>query len=101
MHILIDKLRLYLGIHNLLLGIQPVIAGKHVADRTAECIICHSMKAEHLNAEHDGRKRQFVTPQNTAAMPSEAANGAESPSNGPATQPKVAPMKKEAQFRRP
>lgn len=57
MHILIDKLRLYLGIHNLLLGIQPVIAGKHVADRTAECIICHSMKAEHLNAEHDGRKR--------------------------------------------
>ena len=25
----------------------------------------------------------------------EAANGAESPSNGPATQPKVAPMKKE------
>ena len=57
MHILIDKLRLYLGIHNLLLGIQPVIAGKHVADRTAECLICHSMNAEHLNAEHDGRKR--------------------------------------------
>ena len=57
MHILIDKLRLYLGIHNLLLGIQPVIAGKHVADRTTECIICHSMNAEHLNAEHDGRKR--------------------------------------------
>lgn len=95
MHILIDKLRLYLGIHNLLLGIQPVIAGKHVADRTAECIICHSMKAEHLNAEHDGRKRaiRYAAEYRRHAERSRKRRG--KPKQWPCHTAEVAPMKKE------
>ena len=38
---------------------------------------------------------QLVAPQNTAASPSAAAKPAGIPSSGPATQPKVAPTKKE------
>ncbi len=57
MYIFIDKFRLHLGIHDLLLRIKPVIAGKHVADGTAKGIIAGAMETEQLDAKEDGGQR--------------------------------------------
>ena len=50
MYIFVDELRLYLGIHDFLLGIQTIIAGKHIADATAEGKIACPLKSKQLDA---------------------------------------------------
>ena len=57
MDILVDKLRLHLGIHNFLFRIQPVISGKHVADPAAKRVIPRALHAKQLNAEKYRRHR--------------------------------------------
>ena len=49
MYIFIDKFRLNFGIHDLLFGIKAIIAGKHIADATAQSIITCSMKTKKFN----------------------------------------------------
>ena len=52
-NIFIDKLRLNLGIHDLLFRIQTIIAGKHITDAAAKSIISHSMKTKQFNTKNN------------------------------------------------
>ena len=91
----IDVLGFQLGVQDGLAGIQAAVPGEHVADDAGQGKVQKARVPEQLDGQQRGGQGQLVAPQNTATRPIAAEAPAGSPSSGPATQPKVAPTKKE------
>ena len=92
---LVDVAGFVFGVHDLLTPVQTKVSGKHVAESGSQKKIRHAVITEQFKTDYSEVIGQFVTPQNTAVMPTAVQSVGDMPVSVPNRQPKAAPVKKE------